>query len=351
MRYYCLTLPGLERIAAQEIQVRLAGSLVAETAPGVVHFDYAADPRPLLSLGTVEDVFVLLAREQLDMARPGLVQAENMAATAAGFETALATLRALRPRKVRRVTFRVVVQRPSGHHAYVRPELGRRVAHGVKQKFPRWKQVDENSVLELWVLQRGADTTLGLRLSDRTMRHRTYKQASVPASLRPVAARAMVICSQPEDSDVFLDPMCGAGTILIERGEHGRYRQLLGGDIDPEAVAATRTNVGPRYKPIQIRHWDATALPMDAASVSRVVSNLPFGRKIAARGGTRVLYRAFLAEAARVLAPGGRLVLLTSEVAVLRDLLSRQDGVSCERVEPIFVLGRRASIFTATRSC
>jgi 23S rRNA G2445 N2-methylase RlmL len=160
----------------------------------------------------------------------------------------------------------------------------------------------------------------------------------------------MVILSEPRDDDVFLDPMCGAGTILIERGEHGRYGQLLGGDLDPQAVAATRTNVGPRYKPIEIRQWDATALPLPDASVTRVVCNLPFGHKI---GSARILpglYRGFLAEAIRVLRPGGVAVLLTGERALLDRALRACPPLRPEGVLPVVVLGREAFIFTARRA-
>ena len=150
------------------------------------------------------------------------------------------------------------------------------------------------------VWEAGGELLCGVRLSDETMRHRTYKVAQVEASLRPTVARALVMLSEPADGDVFLDPMCGAGTILIERGMHSRYSQLLGGDIRPDAVAATRTNVGPRYKPIDIRQWDARDLPLDDGSVDRVVCNLPFGKKVCEPQALRPLYEGFASEVARV---------------------------------------------------
>jgi 23S rRNA G2445 N2-methylase RlmL len=120
-----------------------------------------------------------------------------------------------------------------------------------------------------------------------------------------------------------LDPMCGAGTILIERAETGRYGKLLGGDLDPEAVAAAVTNVGPRYQPIELRQWDARALPLPDDSVSAVISNLPFGRQIASPAELRDLYPALLKEWARVLGQDGRMVLLTSATDLLRRALPR----------------------------
>jgi tRNA (guanine6-N2)-methyltransferase len=79
----------------------------------------------------------------------------------------------------------------------------------------------------------------------------------LPASLRPTVAAAMVLLSDPRPDDVFLDSMCGGGTLLIERAQFGRYGLLLGGDIEPRALEASRRNIGPRYRPIQIHHWDA----------------------------------------------------------------------------------------------
>lgn len=348
MRYYCQTLPGLETITASEIDATLPEAVVGQTAPGVVHFAYQGHPAALLRLGTAEDVFALVARGRLDLERSGLGQAEAMVAAAEGLEGALNALRLARPQKVRQVTFRVVVQRPTGRHDYVRPELGRRVGRALARRFSRWRQVDEGGTLEVWVLQRGADTTIGLRLSDRSMRHRTYKRANLAASLRPVLARAMVLRCRPEDGDVFLDPMCGAGTILAERGEHGRYGCLLGGDIRAEALAAARANIGPRYRPIGLHRWDATRLPLPDASVTRVVCNLPFGVRIGRGADLPALYRAFLAEVRRVLPAGGRAVLLASDIRLLERLLGRSAGLEADSTDHVLVLGRRAAILSAT---
>jgi 23S rRNA G2445 N2-methylase RlmL len=342
--------PGLERIASAEIRRRLAGARIEGERSGRILFTHRGDPHPALELATVEDLFALIGQGPVSGEPTGLEEAQAMVRDSPLWEAALGLHHLLRPRQVRRVTFRVVTQRPHGEHAYTRRALQKRVIEGIEARFPRWHWMAENALLEVWVLQDGNELLCGVRLSDRTMRHRRYKTVSVEASLRPVVARAMVILSEPRDDDVFLDPMCGAGTILIERGEHGRYGQLLGGDLDPQAVAATRTNVGPRYKPIEIRQWDATALPLPDASVTRVVCNLPFGHKI---GSARILpglYRGFLAEAIRVLRPGGVAVLLTGERALLDRALRACPPLRPEGVLPVVVLGREAFIFTARRA-
>jgi tRNA G10 N-methylase Trm11 len=178
------------------------------------------------------------------------------------------------------------------------------------------------------------------------MRQRTYKKVSLPASLKPTIAYAMVALSRPRDDDEFLDPMCGAGTILLERAHAGRYQLLLGGDVDAEAVAATLENFGPRHKPFEIQTWDARELPLVDDSVSAIVTNMPFGRQIGTTEENRILYPALIAEWVRVLRAGGRMVLLTSEHALLRRVLRSYPGLVAEGSVPIIVRGFPAAIYT-----
>jgi len=82
------------------------------------------------------------------------------------------------------------------------------------------------------------ELVLTLRLSDERLRHRDYKVAHMPGSLRPSVAAALGWLSEPAPDDIVLDPMCGAGTVLIERAYLGRYQQLIGGDSNPAMLEA-----------------------------------------------------------------------------------------------------------------
>ena len=212
----------------------------------------------------------------------------------------------------------------------------------------RWRLAEEGG-LEFWLTLLRGEGFLALRLSDEGMRHRDYRREHLPASLRPSAAAAMVWLTRPSAEDVFLDPMCGAGTILIERACAGRYALLLGGDVRQEAVAATLSNVGPRYKPIEVRRWDARQLPLDGGSVSAAAVNLPFGRQLGTPEENLTLYPAFLREAARVLRPKARLVALTGDARAFEQGLRGCAGLARRETRRVQILGQRAQVYVIER--
>jgi tRNA G10 N-methylase Trm11 len=71
-------------------------------------------------------------------------------------------------------------------------------------------------------------------------------------------------------------------------------------------------------EPILAR-WDARQLPLADRSVHRIVANPPFGKQLGDPATLGSFYANLLAEADRVLKPGGRAVLLASEAKPLSD--------------------------------
>jgi tRNA G10 N-methylase Trm11 len=160
----------------------------------------------------------------------------------------------------------------------------------------------------------------------------------------------MAWLSEPRDDDIVLDPFCGTGTVLIERAQIGRYKNLIGSDRDAGAIRAARENIGPRYKPIELHEdWDAGALPLADASVTKIVSNLPWGIKHGSHAANRRLYADWIAELNRVLTPKGKMVLLTSEWRLMRDLGDRR-RLAIEKMTRVTVLGAPASLYQCSRA-
>lgn len=354
--YLAHTQPGFEAIAVQELRARLDGVVILSTHTvedknGVVLFDYAGDVRGLFALRTIEDVFAIVFSEpSLPFTREALRRLEALAKETSAVEAALNLAKIIQPRRGGRgkTSFRVVARQVE-QAAYRRVDAQRAVERGIASRTDRQWRFAEEGAIEFWLTLLPGEALLALRLSDETMRHREYKLEHLPASLRPSAAAGLVWLTEPREDDVFLDPMCGAGTVLIERAEIGRYQLLLGGDIRTDALRVARTNIGPRYKPIELREWDARHLPLDAGSVSAAAVNLPFGKQIGTPEQNRTLYPAFLSEMARVLRPQARLVALTSDARGFMSSLERTNGFARRATYHVRILGQPARVYVIER--
>jgi len=342
-------IPGLEQVAWEEIRQRLAGASRLADVKELLLFRWSGDPSALLKLRTTEDVFAVVTfSRQMGPAYRDLRAYARKLRGCRTWDAAAELHRRARPGKVKRTTFRVVAQM-QGRHGFRRVDAQRAVEDVVADRFPRWKWVADEAHLEVWLhLQPGFAMT-SVRLSDRTMRHRRYKIAHLPASLRPTLAAAMVFLSQPRPSDRFCDPMCGVGTILIERAMVERYAGLWGGDRDAVAIVMAKTNIGPRHQPLALYRWDAGRLPLADASLDRLVTNPPFGKQMGSLEENRRLYQCFFRETSRVLREGGRAVLLTSQHDLVCRGLAAHAELRLVREVPVRILGQSARIYVFSR--
>ncbi|HEU5014506.1 MAG TPA: methyltransferase domain-containing protein [Roseiflexaceae bacterium] len=354
--YIAQTQPGFEAIAAQEIKARLKGASVRGTRTvgdknGMVLFSYAGEVHELLALRTVEDVFVLVTSlRDLPPTFGGLREIRSAMETVA-LDMPVTLARRVQPGRGGRGKLRFrVIARQIGRTSYRRVDAQQAVEKAILARTDRRWQLVEDDALEFWLTLLNDEVLVALRLSDEQMRHREHEKGEhIPASLRPAAAAALVWLTQPRPNDVFLDPMCGAGTLLIERAHAGRYKLLVGGDISEEAVAVTRKNIGPRHKPIEIHDWDARRLPLDDGAVTACAVNLPFGRQISSHEENRGLYPAFLGEIERVLRPQARMVALTGDTRTFDGALRRASGFRRLETYPVQVLGQRALVYVLER--
>jgi 23S rRNA G2445 N2-methylase RlmL len=341
-----MVLPGLEPIAEDEI-TRDLGGVVKKHSDALVVFRPPEIGPGLLQLRTVEDVFLLAwGTDELTYRAADLDCIRRWTARDVDWPTLLRLHHAVHAKPTGKPTYRLVAQM-TGHHGYRRVDALEAMAKGLEGKLPAsWKFADENASLEIWLTIHDRRAVCGVRLSDRTMRHRAYKVEHQRASLRPTMAAAMVRLADLANRHVVLDSTCGVGTLLAEVHEFARLHNLRltvwGGDLDPHAIRAAAVNLR-RLGQTRLETWDARNLPLDDASVDRVVANPPFGKQISCPEEIGPLYFDLVREYDRVVRPGGLAVLLVRDMRPLRDAF-RQVGWKSEASLRVRILGQGAHL-------
>ncbi|TMI27549.1 hypothetical protein E6H36_02700 [Candidatus Bathyarchaeota archaeon] len=128
-----------------------------------------------------------------------------------------------------------------------------------------------------------------------------------PSTMVPKLARSMVNLSQPRPGDLFLDPFCGVGGILLEACLIGCSG--VGMDALPRMVRGTRRNLAHfGLASLGLIEGDARKLPF--REVGAIATDPPYGTGASTlKSTTRKILDEFLPQARSILATGRRLVV------------------------------------------
>lgn len=349
---YAMVHDGLEEIAGDEITQTLGGQ-IKRSGGGLVVFRLDDIDRSILQLRTTEDVFLYgWGTDELSYRAKDLDQIERWTERNVRWDALLKIHHAVRPKPKGKPTYRFVAQM-EGVHGYRRIDALKAMARGLAGKLPAsWRPAEENASVEIWLTIHEATAICGMRLSDRTMRHRTYKHEHLPASIRPTVAAAMVRLADLKPNQTVLGPMCGAGTLLAEAflaikgkktaGGTSWTMTWQGGDIDPGHTRAAQVNLR-QFDITDLRTWDARELPLPDASVDRILSNPPFGKQLSTPEEILPLYRQSVREMDRVLRPHGKAVLIVADPKALRPAVEKVGWKELRHVQ-LRMLGQRATI-------
>lgn len=310
---FVLTTRGLESISATEI-AELNNVTVTGTGYRRITADCSGDLQSVLGLRTVDDVYIDIAHWEGVFHTRDMLAQFNAWSDHLDVQQAAIYCRQVRPIPLKPM-FSVSVSF-IGKRNYTADEVKVSVADSITFNHGWTYTADDREAnLNIRVFVEHEEAYVGVRLGSHAQHERLYKMVERPGALKPTVAAAMLRMANVNSGERLLDPCCGSGTILIEAALMGAA--IHGGDNDPEAVSATRSNMKDAGVNGKIEQWDARVLPLRDGSTKHIVTNLPWGRQTQVNEELSSFYAQVCGELERILGDEGRIAILTSAPQLL----------------------------------
>ena len=153
--------------------------------------------------------------------------------------------------------------------------------------------------------------------------------------------------------DVLLDPFCGSGTLLLEAADRWPGVRGYGNDWNEGAVAGARKNIerADRSDRLSVREGDAWHLAetFDDVTADLIVTNPPFGVRMASSMDFFPFYRRVLGQMAEVLRPAGKAVMLVLREGPFNAAVSETEALAIRHVRVIEIGGLYPRVFVLQR--
>ena len=308
--------------------------------PGFFRFRYRGDPRPLSALRSAIAVYNV---HRFEVPRPrALLGHQHLTRLIEILRAVMHDWRSLNPR---------LGIGAAGANSRVITRLKEELAKSLDIA------LSEEDKGELYLrLARPADRSAWealVRLGPRPLSKRDWRAINVPGALNATVAYAMTQIRPGEAQDRVLNLCCGSGTILVEQARSRSTGCLLGVDSSSKMLSAAKRHLhaSDTQHRVKLLEADAARTPLPSGAIDRIYADLPFGGQVGSHAGNLRLYPALLRESYRISRPDAVLILLTHEVNLLRDCITRSNWrsisetmISLSGLHPrLFVLQRKST--------
>ncbi len=208
-------------------------------------------------------------------------------------------------------TFAVRVHR-RGDHGFKSPDLERALGAALVERYQAPVDLENPRVLVRVDLFE-ARALVGVQLTRAPLSRRYRKVYAPPAALKTTVAYGLLRLAGVRGEGRLLDAFTGSGTIAIEAAQVFPGVRVVAVDKNPRAVAGAAANAAAAGVAGRIHFLVADARKLIGQlppGFDWIVANPPYGRRLGRSEDLRALYARFLDQAAVILKPGGRLVLL-----------------------------------------
>jgi 23S rRNA G2445 N2-methylase RlmL len=167
------------------------------------------------------------------------------------------------------------------------------------------------------------NTSQRINISDRE-----WRLEYVPAGINPSLAYIMCMIADLKEKDIVYDPFCGASVIPITALKYFNVKRVICSDISGNAIDKSKRNFyganidGDKYK---LFGCDIKKNKLSKQNIDKIVSNLPFGIRVGNHEDNKESYKALEVLAKKILRTKGKMVLLTQEKVLLREVFKKED--------------------------
>lgn len=309
------TVRGLEWIAAEEIARRVPDSQDLEMNAREVVFNLGRLDERLLRLQTVDDVFVEVASLEGAGTKKSDLSSLATNITRVDWRTPLGQLSEVRtiPRRPR---FDVVAS-VEGRRPYNRFDVESIIGNALEPviqgtHLPRTREhvspIDPHFTIRLFL--RGIQAKAAIRLGQRPLHRRAYKQDTGSGTLHPPVAAMLARLADPKAGETIADPFCGDGTIAIETALFGAGTRVIASDRDLTRLQNTRRNAKRVGVQLALAVSDAGRLPWPPRTINAVITNPPWNVSVSTSGHLSGSLNQFWHHVPTALAAGGRICLI-----------------------------------------
>jgi 23S rRNA G2445 N2-methylase RlmL len=179
---------------------------------------------------------------------------------------------------------------------------------------------------------------------------RDWRKGYVPAGINPSLAYIMCMVADLQEKDIVYDPFCGSSVIPITALKYFNVRKAICSDISSTAINISEENFEaakiPRSR-YRLFRSDISDVKLNKKNLDRIITNLPFGIRVGQHEKNIQTYSELEVLADKLLRLKGKLVLLTQEKKLLREVFKKWDVKSELRVDQggllpeVFVVSRK----------
>jgi len=321
-------LPGLEPYAVEEVQ-RVRGVRALDG----LRFTYTGrDPQVLKRLRSVVAVYEVAA---FGVPRPKALLGHAQLTRLVGFVRSIASQDAY-------ASFRFSA---AGRESDVFARLAEELTQATGLRY----DAEEGELLLRFVRSDDGWDVLA-RLTPRPLSARAWRVCNMAGGLNATLAHAMLRMGGVRETDRVFNPMCGSGTLLIERAMLGPAQLLAGADVSEDALRCARENVAASKKTqIELARLDVVSDTLPQRAADLIVADLPWGDAVGSHEENARLYPAFLKAMGGVASKHARMVVLTHEVQLFEEVMEREPRWRVREVVRAYHGGHYPRMYLLTR--